>query len=63
MYPRSVEVMEFRAAMKQSLGGFTGVPFPSLVSRHSSWRHALPKLSEPRVKLKSVRSGTEYEKH
>lgn len=57
-----MEVMEFRVVMKQSLSGFTGVPFPSLVSRHSSWRCALPKLSEPPVTLKSVRSGPEYEK-
>lgn len=55
--------MEFRVLVKQSPGGLMGVPFPSLVSRHSSWRCVLPKLSEPRVTLKSVRSGPEYEKH
>lgn len=58
-----MEVMEFRVAMKQGPGGFTGVPFPSLVSRHSSWRCEIPKLSEPPVTLTPVRSGPEYEKH
>lgn len=55
--------MEFRLAMKLSLSGFSGVPFLSLVSRHSSWRCALSQLSEPHVTLKPVKSGPEYEKH
>lgn len=61
--PGSAGVMGFLVAVKQSLGGLMGVPFPSLVSRHSSWRCALPKLSEPRVTFKPVRSGPECEKH